>query len=136
MRIIRSKQNSPGNMCKETCDRKLGTNKVPSYNDALLEHLLWITNIKHALENNGMLVYFINSYDSKPLFISRKIYVTVSDEFHQNAFQIIRNVRSKVNPYSIVKTEIGFESYVTKIKNTTKRGEMTKFRLSNHNLMI
>ena len=93
-------------------------------------------NIKPALENNGMLVYFINSYDPKPLFINRKIYVTLSDEFHQNAFETIRNVRSKVNPYSIVKTEIGFQSYVTKIKNTTKRVEMTKFILCNHNVMI
>ena len=36
----------------------------------------------------------------------------------------------------MIKTEIGFESYLTKIKNPAKRIEMTKFRLSNHNLMI
>ena len=109
---------------------------LASYNDALVEDLPWISSIKTILESKGMLNFFINSYETKPSFINKKLLQILSDEFHQNAFESIRSEHSKLRTYACFKTKIGFETYLAKIKNPTIRIEMSKFRLSNHNLMI
>ena len=57
------------------------------------------------------------------------------DIFHQTAFSI-QNEASKLKTSRLVKTEIGFEEYLTVIKNVSDRVAMSKFRLSNHDLMI
>ena len=107
-----------------------------AYTDAIKENLQWITSIKEYLETNGMLNLFINSYENKPFFVYKKLFQTLSDNFHQKAFETIKNDNSKLRTYAIFKTEIGFEKYLTEIKNPTKRTIVAKFRLSNHRLMI
>ena len=109
---------------------------LSSYNDAAKENLPWISNIKILLEGKGMLNDFINSYKTKPAFINKKLFQRLSDEFHQHAFENLRREQSKLRTYALFKTEIGFEKYLTEIKNPLLRIEMTKFRLSNHSLMI
>ena len=49
--------------------------------------MLWLANIRNTLEKNRMLSFFINSYDDKPLSINKRFFQTLSDEFHQNAFE-------------------------------------------------
>ena len=61
---------------------------LDSYSDAVGENLLWLANIRNALEKNGMLSFFINSYHEKPLCINKRIFQTLSDEFHQNALKL------------------------------------------------
>lgn len=61
---------------------------------------------------------------------------TLSDEFHQEAFESIHRENSKLRTYARYKTEIGYENYLTLLKNTNIRRQFTKYRLSNHNLMI
>ena len=90
---------------------------LSSYNDALNENLIWISNLKTLLEGKGMLNLFINSYESIPAFINKKIFQTLSDEFHQNAFEDIRKEQSKLRTYALFKTEIGLEKYLTSSKN-------------------
>ena len=107
-----------------------------SYSDAMEENLQWISSIKEYLETNGMLSFFINSYENKPFFVHKKLFQTLSDKFHQNAFETINNDKSKLRTYAIFKTEIGFEKYLSNIRNPTKRAILTKFRLLNHKLMI
>ena len=107
-----------------------------SYDDAMKENLQWISAIKDYLETNGMLNLFINLYENKPFFINTKLFQTLSDKFHQNAFETINNDESKLRTYAIFKREIGFETYLSNIRNPTKRTILTKFRLSNHRLMI
>ena len=109
---------------------------IASYNDAAKENLPWLSNIKTVLENKGMLNLYINSYENKPAFINKKIFQRLSDEFHQHSFENIRREQSKLRTYALFKTEIGLEKYLTEIKNISLRIEMTKFRLSNHSLMI
>ena len=109
---------------------------LASYNDAILENLLWVSNIKDLLESKGMLNLFISNYETKPPFIYKKLFQTLSDEFHQNSFENIRREDSKLRSYARVKTEIGVETYLTQIKNPDIRTEMIKFRLSNHSLAI
>ena len=103
---------------------------LSSYNDAVNENLIWISNIKTLLESKGIRNLFINPYETKHAFINKKLFQTLSDEFHQNAFEGIRKEQSKF------RTEIGFKKNLTEINNPVLRTEITKFRLSNHRLMI
>ena len=58
------------------------------------------------------------------------------DQFHQDAFASIKNENSKLRTYALFKSEIGMEQYLIEIKNVTTRTQVTKFRISNHKLMI
>ena len=109
---------------------------MASYNDAIMNKLPWIVGIKSVLENNAMLFFFINEYNANKPFIYNKLFQRLCDIFHQNSFASINNNDSKLRTYSIYKKEIGFEDYLSNIKNKTMRIQMTKFRLSNHRLMI
>ena len=109
---------------------------VESYNESTDEKLSWILGIKQTLEKNGMASFFINKYDDKPNFINKRLFQTLCDQFHQNAFETIRNEGSKLRTYAIFKTAEGLEKYLVDIKNTKLRCALTKLRLSNHNLLI
>ena len=60
----------------------------------------------------------------------------VKDIFHQNSFAEINSVNSKLRTYKLFKTSIKQEPYLTEIKNVKDRIIFSKFRLSNHELMI
>ena len=62
--------------------------------------------------------------------------VYISDEFHQHAFETIRNEKSKLRTYGLLKTDIGFEKYLDTIKNKSKRIIVSKLRLSDQHFMI
>ena len=109
---------------------------LASHRDAMEENLLWITNIRNILEKNGMLNFFINSYDDKPPFINKRIFQTLTDGFHQVAFASINEESSKLRTYATFKKSIGYEIYLSDIKNATIRRRISKFRLSNHALII
>ena len=109
---------------------------LASYKDALDEGLPWTDNVKSILETNGMLSFFLNDYTEKPPFIYKKLFQRLSDAFHQNSFESIKGTSSKLRTYAIFKKTIGFEKYLSEIKNVTVRNQVTKFRLSNHGLMI
>ena len=109
---------------------------LASYRDAMRKNILWAARIKSTLEENGMLSFFINSYGDKPFFINKGIFQTLPDQLHQNAFSCINDENSKLRTYAIFKKEFGLEKYITDIKNITIRNRVSKFRLSNHTLMI
>ena len=109
---------------------------LASYSDAMGENLIWVANIRNTLEKNGMVSFFTNSYDDKPLFINKRIFQTLSHVFHQNAFESIKEKSSKLRTYGIYKKNIGPESYLSQIKTPTIRTLLSKLRLSNHALMI
>ena len=111
---------------------------IESFKEASEEKLSWISSIKNVLEENGMLNFFLNTYgnDGKPCFVNKRIFQTLCDHFHQNAFEVIRNEGSKLRTYAIFKIFIGFEKYLSEIKNPKIRTQITKLRLSNHNLLI
>ena len=60
----------------------------------------------------------------------------LTDIFHQDSFAEINNEKSKLRTYSLIKTSIRMEPYITKIRNENDRIEFTKLRLSNHKLRI
>ena len=106
-----------------------------SYNDALRNNLLWISQIKTLLESKGMLDEFLRNDRDTP-YTNILIFQRLCDEFHQNAFATIQDETSKLRTYSLFKSKIGFENYLNTIKNKAIRTEITRFRLSNHQLMI
>ena len=60
----------------------------------------------------------------------------MSDIFNQNSLEIIREPSSKLRTYSIFKRGAGFEDYLVQVKNVVERQLITRFRLSNHRLMV
>ena len=116
---------------------KANTLLLASYRDAITEELPWISRVKLHLEENGLLSLFVNQYPAnKPQFIGKKLYQTLVDQFHQTAFETINKASSKLRTYALLKTRIGLEEYLTEIRNTPIRKQLSKFRLSNHTLAI
>ena len=60
----------------------------------------------------------------------------MNDIYHQESFRSIQQDDSKLRTYSLLKTSIGYEEYLSKIQNIKERKSFTKLRLSNHLLMI
>ena len=56
--------------------------------------------------------------------------------FHRRAFTEITSENSKLRTYGIFKNEVREEPYLRIVKNVKDRISMSKFRLSNHQLMI
>ena len=107
-----------------------------SYTEAITEDLPWVSNIHKHLESNGMLCFYINTFNNKPPFIHKKIFQKLSDIFHQEAFLTISREDSKLRTYGLLKDKIGFEKYLLDVNNPKVRTTLAKFRLSNHSLMI
>ena len=79
---------------------------------------------------------YLDDHSSKPPFVFKKLYQRLVDIFNQESLESIKGERSKLRTYSLFKKEAGFETYLTEIKNVSIRTSATKFRLSNHKLMI
>ena len=103
---------------------------IESYKESSKEKLSWILSIKKLLEENGMLIFFLNTQDDdgKPCFINKKIFQCLCDQFHQNAFETIRKEGSKLRTYAIFKNVIGLEKYLLEIKNPKVRTVITKLK--------
>ena len=92
----------------------------------------WNRNIRNILNNIG-LGNILNGDTSRP---EVEVFKRLADIFHQNAFTGISRESSKLRTYSLLKKEAGEEPYLYFVKNINDRMSMTKFRLSNHRLMI
>ena len=106
---------------------------IGSYRD---DDISWDANIKRLLELNGMQNFYENEPDSEYPFVYKILFQKLSDDFHRTSFDTIKGEQCKLRTYSLFKTEIGFEKYLIEVKNTSDRISVTKFRLSNHKLMI
>ena len=110
---------------------------IASYQNALRENLPWIDRIKTTLAENDLLCLYLDDDDpTKPPFIYQKLKEKLADKFHRDSFENIRSNDSKLRTYSLFKKDKGFEPYLSEIKNVALRTKTTKFRLSNHKLMI
>ena len=111
------------------CNSRLST----SYNSAVNESLDWIAKIKQFLAEIGMFNYFANRDIN---FVHNKVYRRLADICFQTQISSISRVDSKLRTYSLIKNNTGFEKYLSLIRNGNRRCSLTKFRLSNHVLMI
>ena len=106
---------------------------IASVNNAEKEELEWITRIKNCLSENG---FGYTHIDNNPLGAHKKLYTRLVDICQQTALSNIANPGSKLRTYCLIKNGIGIEKYLTNIRNTNYRISLSKFRLSNHQLMI
>ena len=105
---------------------------ISSYENAVTNNLTWPKRIESTLSQIGMLDKFLNK-DSRTYIHA---FQRISDIFHQDSLSEIKKETSKLRTYSIIKTQIGYENYLNQIQNIQERVAFTKFRLSNHRLMI
>ena len=106
---------------------------INGYNES---DMSWGTRIRATLELNDMLNFFDSESNSNYPFVYLKVFKKIYDDFHQTSFDGIKRDESKLRTYSLFKTEIGLERYLLETKNVIERVATTKFRLSNHKLMI
>ena len=107
---------------------------IKGYDNGIIENHVWSNRIKSTLTEIGMMESF---QDNKPREKTHvKIFQRLCDIFHQNSFANINTESSKLRTYSTFKKDIGCERYLNSIQNTDARISFTKFRLSNHCLMI
>lgn len=105
-----------------------------SYEYALDQKLSWPMRSKSILAEIGMMNIFLSKTETINCHIN--IFQRLRDIFHQNAFAEINRPNSKLRTYKHLKTDIGTEKYLHLISCPENRVAMSKFRLSNHNLMI
>ena len=115
----------------ERINSKKGGNLITtSYESSLLENLTWPNSIRSKLAEIGMSVSFWGDRETH-----KKAFTRMSDIFHQESFSALKE-SSKLKTYQALKTDIGLEAYLTIINSNGNRKILSKFRLSNHNLMI
>ena len=103
-----------------------------SFKNIIEKDFDWQKNIRLLLNNIG-LGYILTSDDLNP---EVEVYKRLVDIFQQRVFEEIRKEDSKLRTYSLVKQDFKREPYFENVKNLKDRISLTKFRLSNHNLMI
>ena len=116
--------------------RGMGNNIVQhSYKNAVANNSAWPNRIQQELTTVGLFEMYLSAANNTKhvdvVFFQRLI-----DIFHQTAFSQIREPQSKLRTYSLIKSDIGLEKYLSEVKNITDRTNMTKLRLSNHSLLI
>ena len=109
---------------------------VDSYKDASKEGLPWISGVEEHLERNSLHYLFTNMFPNRFPFIHKKLHKAMIDQFNSDALSSIRNPENKLRTYGLFKLEVGRELYLSEIKNKKIRTQLTKFRISDHNLMI
>ena len=105
-----------------------------SYEWAEITNVSWALKVKNYLEKIGFLDNFLTKQPQN--LVHKKVLCRELDMFHQSEFYNIEQETAKLRTYSTIKTNIGMEEYLTNIYNITDRISMSKFRLSNHRLMI
>ncbi len=116
--------------------RNKGNNLIQiSLENSENEKLMWFEKIREELFSVGLGNLFMSAKCTTN-HIEQTYFQRKSDIFHQAAFEKIRENKSKLRTYSLFKTEIGFEKYLTEITSVQERIALSKFRLSNHTLMI
>ena len=96
----------------------------------------WIPNIRWHLEENEMIDFYETFSENPYPFVHKIIFNKLRAKFHIKAFDEIKDNSSKLRTYALFKTKVGLEPYLTEINNVQDRIFVTKFRLSNHRLMI
>ena len=130
--IIFGKKNCIKNWERIALKKQANHITVTCYNFNLANNTGWPSSIRDSITKIGLRTIFSNATKKSPNNI---VFCREKDIFHQEAFRIQKEA-SKLKTMSLLKTDIGFEEYLTATKNVSDRIAMSKFRLSNHNLMI
>ena len=104
-----------------------------SYCNMVYKDIIWYKRLDSSLSRVGLQYIMFGGENQPPHAI---YFRRLTDIFHQDSFAEINNEKSKLRTYSLIKTFIRMEPYITKIRNENDRIEFTKLRLSNHKLRI
>ena len=127
-----AQKNSIKNWVRIVTKTKCNDNVIKSYENAVLKNLTWPTRVENTISEIGMREQFmVRDKDSHLKALQR-----MTDIFHQEALSDIQREESKLRTYSLFKTSLGYEQYLSEIRNIEERTAFTKLRLSNHSLMI
>ena len=107
---------------------------LSSCNSTLEENTGWKYSIKDYLSSIGLMNIFLRQNQRHPPNV--EAFNREKDMFYQKSFFEIQNNYPKLMTYGKIKKDIGIEPYLINIKNIENRIMMSKFRLSNHTLMI
>ena len=108
---------------------------LDTYRDALKEGLPWLKGVEEHLDSNNLNYFYRRKeFHNKYPFIYKKLYNAMMSSFHEEALDAIKT--NKLRSYALFKKESGMENYLHLIKNVEIRKQLTKFRISDHNLMI
>ena len=125
------KKNAIKNWERICINKKANKIVTASYNDT--QEKSWTEATKFCFSRIGLLDVFLNQTPSKApnlILFHREL-----DIFQQKSLTEITNM-SKLRTYTTIKNNIKFEKYLTSVRNIPNRIALTKFRLSNHTLMI
>ena len=103
-----------------------------SYQFAIDESLQWTDSMKTMLSEIG----FMQSFTNKDPDTHLKAFQRLKDIYHQTELVKIKSGDSRLRTYALFKTTPGFETYLDEISCVKERTALTKFRISNHKLMI
>lgn len=128
---IFAKRNCIRNWGRIALNKKCNELVALAYGNMAQNNYLWVHCAEQSMREIG-LGHLLLGNDLSP---GDSFFLRAKDIFHQNAFTVI-NGEGKLRTYKLFKTQIGRESYLTNITNIEDRIAYTKFRLSNHKLMI
>ena len=129
---VHEKKHAIKNWVRLTNDKQCNTLVSASLEHAANNNLMWPKRMEGTLAKIGLL----NTFISKDSRAHIQAFQRMSDIFYQDSFSEIKKKTSKLRTYSTIKTQTGFENYLCQIQNIQDRVSLTKFRLSNHRLMI
>ena len=130
--MILAQKNAIKNWVRITNNLKCNNLVISSYVASVSEKLTWTCNMQSKLSVIGLGELFLSQEKDSHL----KAMQRMTDIFHQHAFSDINRSDSRLRTYGILKLEPGFENYLNELKSIKERTALTKFRLSNHVLMI
>lgn len=105
---------------------------LKSFKNAVTQNLSWPKCIEQRISQIGLRHLFLK----KDKNTHTKVFEREKEIFHQEALFEILNKNKKLRTYSSLKLSIGSEEYLSTVRDTKERIALTKFRLSNHDLMI
>ena len=108
---------------------------IASYKGAVTDGLDWFCKTTSSIEEIGLGNVLNLATPLKDNFHS-VYFRRCKDIFYQNAYATIANPDSKLRTYNLIKESGETETYLKVIKNVKDRISLSRFRLSNHKLLI
>ena len=127
-----AKKNALKNWSRIANKKKCNDLTSKTYESAIEKGLQWPKYIENTITINGLRgLFLVKSMDTHT-----KVFQKMKDIFLQESLCEINSDNSKLRTYSKLKHVGEYENYLNKINNLRERSSFTKFRLSNHELMI
>ena len=103
----------------------------------------WLTKIRICIAQTGKDNFFVNVGKSPGKNLHHIYFKRVKAAFYQNSpngklrtYSLINSPNGKLRTYSLIKGDFSADKYLYLVRNIKHRVSLSKFRLSNHRLLI